>query len=465
MDESTSTITSFLENFLSDFIGVIIDENGVIIYLADEYAKILGVGQQEALGRYCEDIIPGTRMHIVAKTGKPEMGATFRLKNGEYSVVNRVPIKKGGKVIGAVCFTLFAPSVSPTVYADKIINRLRDELSECKSHLLKPAGSGSVIDQIIGDVPTITAIKEAIFNIAQTKSTVLISGETGTGKELFARAIHQLSPRSHHPLVMVNCAAIPYELFESELFGYEEGAFTGARKGGKIGKFQSANKGTLVLDEIHQLPLSLQPKLLRFLQEKEIQRVGSNETISVDVRLIFITNKNLQQMVLDGEFREDLFYRINIVPLEIPPLRERPEDIPLLADYLLKRLNSDLDLNISGIDPEVFELFGLYNWPGNIRELEHVLERAANMVLSGRLTIDCFKNLQAKLDTDIDKTLVSAKSLAERNYILEALAQAHGNVAKACGILNVSRSTLYEKIRRYNLEIPKVTDRKRTLPS
>jgi transcriptional regulator with PAS, ATPase and Fis domain len=457
LNKDNSKVTCFLKNFLRNFIGVIIDENGFIVYLEDEYAKILGINQQEAIGQYCKNVIPGTRMHIVANTGKEEIGVTFRLKNGEYSVVNRVPIKEDDKVVGAACFVLFAPVTSTTMQADKLINRLKDELADCKKHLTQLQRTKYSIDQIIGNAPAIKAIKNSIHNIAQTKSTVLISGETGTGKELFAHAIHQFSSRSYQPLVMVNCAAIPAELFESELFGYEEGAFTGARRGGKIGKFEFANGGTLVLDEIHQLSLSMQPKLLRVLQEKEIERVGSNKPVSVDVRLIFITNRNIQKMVNDGEFREDLFYRINIVPVEIPPLRERLEDLPVLTENLIKRLNHDLGLNISGIDPEVLHLFRLHNWPGNVRELEHVLERAANIVLSGPLTIDCFTSLSLRIKNIVLRDnnvqgLESTKRIAERNQILEALTQTRGNVSKACDILNVSRSTLYEKIKRYSIE-------------
>lgn len=451
-------ISHIVENFLEDVVTLITDENGIILFIHDDYAKIVGIAPEDAVGKFCYDIIPGSRMHIVAKTRKKELGVTFKLKNGEYAVINRLPVIIDDKVIGVVCFLLFSPLVWTTDQSIGLINSLKDELSNYKSDLTRLRGAKYSIDQIIGNAPAIKAIKESVYKIAQTKSAVLISGETGTGKELFAHAIHQLSPRSHHPLIMINCAAIPTELFESELFGYDDGAFTGARRGGKVGKFELANKGTLVLDEIHQLPLTMQPKLLRVLQEKEIERVGSNKPIDVDVRLITITNRNIREMVNTGQFREDLFYRINTVPIEIPPLRERLTDLPLLVNHLIGRINTNLGLNISGIDPEVLSLFRLHSWPGNVRELEHLLERAANLVLSGQLTIDYFRNLTSRLragarPSNDENSLGSVKRNAEQEKILEALAQTGGNVLRACEILNVSRSALYAKIKQYGIRI------------
>lgn len=451
-------ISLIVERFLEDVVTLITDENGIILFIHDDYAKIVGVAPQEAVGKFCCDIIPGSRMHIVAKTGKKELGVTFQLKNGEYAVINRLPVIINGKVIGVVCFLMFSPLIWTTAQAIGRINSLKDELSSYKSDLTRLRGAKYSIDQIIGNVPAIKAIKESVYKIAQTKSAVLISGETGTGKELFAHAIHQLSPRSHNPLIMINCAAIPTELFETELFGYDEGAFTGARKGGKAGKFELANKGTLVLDEIHQMPLTMQPKLLRVLQEKEIERIGGNKPIEVDVRLICITNRNIREMINTGQFREDLFYRINTVPIEIPPLRERLADLPLLVDHLINRINNNLGLTISGIEPEVLQLFRLHSWPGNVRELEHFLERAANLVLSGLLTIDCFENLASRLRAGVwpgndENSLMSVKRNAEHEKIIEALTQTQGNVLRACEILNISRSALYAKIKRYNIKI------------
>lgn len=457
MKHNISQVSNIMEGLLQDFVTLITDRDGNILYIHDNYAEILGVNPQEAVGKYCCDIIPNSRMHIVAKSGKSELGSAFRMKNGEYSVVNRLPIKKNGKIVGVVCFVLFSTIMMTTAQSVNIIKHLRDEISQFEPELSGFLRAKYSIDQIIGDAASMRTIKDSVYKIAQTKSTVLISGETGTGKELFAHAIHKISPRSQHPLVMVNCAAIPAELFEAELFGYEEGAFTGARKQGKVGKFELANKGTLVLDEIHQMPLTMQPKLLRVLQEKEIVRVGSNKPITIDIRLIFITNKNLFDLVKKGEFREDLYYRINIVPIEVPPLRERLEDLPELTEVLINKINCNLGLKISGIDKNVLDLFRLHDWPGNVRELEHTLERAANIVLSGPLTIGCFKNLVSRLQTTppkaINSTLVSAKCNVERERIIEALLETEGNVMAASNRLRVSRSALYDKIKRYDIKV------------
>lgn len=463
MKQEISRFTNIMDGLLEDFITLITDQNGNILYIHNNYSEILGVKPEEAIGKYCCDIIPNSRMHIVAKSGKSELGVAFRMKNGEYSVVNRLPIRRNGKVVGVVCFVLFSTIAMTTAQSVKVINYLRDEIAQ-----FEPALSGFLkakysVDQIIGNVPVMQNLKDSIYKTSQTKSTVLISGETGTGKELFAHAIHQISPRNQHPLVIVNCAAIPANLFEAELFGYEEGAFTGAIKQGKAGKFELAHKGTFVLDEIHQMPLTMQPKLLRVLQEKEVVRVGGNKPISVDVRLIFITNKNLFDLVKKGEFREDLYYRINIVPIEVPPLRERLGDLPELTKSLINKINYNLGLKISGVDQDVLELFQLHDWPGNVRELEHTLERAANIVLSGPLNLECFKNLASRLQTvskmGTSDTLVSARRNVERERILEALMATDGNVLAASKLLKISRSVLYEKIKRYGA----VTNKKATM--
>ena len=227
--------------------------------------------------------------------------------------------------------------------------------------------------------------------MAQTKSTVLITGETGTGKELFRACIHHASSRNHQPFIALNCAAIPRDLIESELFGYEEGAFSGARKGGKPGKFELAHRGSLYLDEIDQLPLPLQSKILRAIQEKEIERIGGTKVIDTDIRLICTSNRNLLELVENGEFREDLYYRINVVTLNVPPLRERLEDIPELVKHFIAKINKGLGLNIQGVHNDVLKYFKNYAWPGNVREVEHVLERAANIALSGYLHLYHFE--------------------------------------------------------------------------
>ena len=458
LDLGEISTDSLTKQLFHDLISLVTDANGIILYIGEEYQRILGITGNEAVGKHCLEVIPDSRMHIVAKTGKKEIGIPFKMKNGEYAVINRLPIFENGKVAGVACIVLYTVDVISPEDVISVTQHLHDELQRYKTTLRQLYRIKYTVDNIICKTPRMKAVIDSIYNIAQTKSSVLISGETGTGKELFAHAIHQLSPRGHHPLITVNCAAIPTELFESELFGYVEGAFTGAKKGGNPGKFELANGGTLILDEIHLLPKSMQPKLLRVLQEREIERIGSRKSIPVDVRTIFITNTKLKGLVESGEFREDLFYRINIVPIEIPPLRERMDDIPVLTESLIRKINRNLGLKITGIDPDVLELFQLHNWPGNVRELEHVLERAANTILSGQLTKECFEGLTTRVKATASaapprKLLSNAKHAAEQEKIVEVLSQTNGNIPEACKILDVSRSGLYGKIKKYNISL------------
>lgn len=232
---------------------------------------------------------------------------------------------------------------------------------------------------ILGNSPRMRHLKEIAQKVARTMPNILLTGETGTGKEMFARAIHNASDRRGNPFITINCAAIPMELLESELFGYEEGAFTGAKKGGKIGKFELADTGTLFLDEIGEMPFHLQAKLLRVLQERRLERVGGNKQIRLNIRIISATNRDLERMVEEGKFREDLYYRLNIFEIHLPPLRERPEDIPLLVHYFIEKYRSFFEVDVSGIDPEAMEHLCRYQWKGNIRELENVVQYMISM--------------------------------------------------------------------------------------
>jgi PAS domain S-box-containing protein len=448
-----------LERVLEAMAGVLItDEQGRIVYLNDAYTKIIGLSREEVIGKLATDIVPGSRMHIVAKTGQEEIGSIFKLKNGESILVNRLPIKKDGKIIGAIAFsTINAKDSLSTQNTITNVRRLTQELNQYKNDLNKLRGAKYSLDMIIGRSPSIDKVKTLIEKVAQTKSTVLITGETGTGKEFVAHAIHQSSSRSHQPFIRVNCAAIPADLLEAELFGFEEGSFTGAKKGGKLGKFELANNGTLLLDEINSMPLQLQPKLVRIIQEKELERIGGTKSIDVDVRLICTTNQDLYQMVENGEFRSDLFYRINVMTIDTPPLRARHEDIPVLVEHFISKINKELGLNINGIDEDVIALFCSYNWPGNIRELEHSIERAANIVLSGKLSIEHFENLCLRMESENSKQkdagLASARAKAEKHAILEALALTNNNVTKASAILNIHRTVLYDKMKKFGIKI------------
>ena len=315
---------------------------------------------------------------------------------------------------------------------------------------------------IIGSSDRITEIFETIKRVAPTTTTILITGETGTGKELIARAIHRNSPRKNNPFIKINCAAIPESLMESELFGYEKGAFTGAATK-KQGRFELAHKGTLFLDEVGELPKDMQVKLLQVIQEQEFERVGGLRTIKVDVRLITATNRNLFEDVKDGRFREDLYYRLNVIPAHLPPLRERKEDIPVLIDFFIEKFNKKLDRSVKYIDEKVTNLLIQYAWPGNIRELENLVER---MILMARGDTIVFADLPSELKTAIESDSTGLSGIRqkpfkdimknhmediEKQMIISVLEECGNNVTRAAKQLGLSRKGLQLKMMKYKL--------------
>ena len=320
----------------------------------------------------------------------------------------------------------------------------------------KYSGVRYSLSDIVGSSPAAISIRAEILKVAGTNATVLIQGETGTGKELVAQSLHQESRRSPYPFVKLNCAAIPQELIESELFGYVEGAFTGARKAGKKGKFEQAEKGTLFLDEVSQLSLSAQAKLLRVLQEKEIERVGGSDTIPVNVRIVAATNDNLEDMVRQGTFRSDLYYRLNVIPIKVAPLRDRKSDIPLLVKRFTEKYGEQAGLVDVVLEPEALALIMEYDWPGNIRELEHAIERAINHSNSSALTLQNFEwllpKLQFKAKAAVGRSIHAAKAATEKEIILDALHTTKGNKSKAAEMLNIARPLLYQKMNRLGIE-------------
>ncbi len=315
---------------------------------------------------------------------------------------------------------------------------------------------------IIGAGGRMVEIFATIKRVAPTTTTILITGETGTGKELIARAIHRNSPRKNNPFIKINCAAIPENLMESELFGYEKGAFTGAATK-KQGRFELAHKGTLFLDEVGELPKDMQVKLLRVIQEQEFERVGGLQTIKVDVRLITATNRNLFEDVREGRFREDLYYRLNVIPAHLPALRERREDIPVLVDYFLEKFNRKLDRSVKRVDEQVMSLLVRYRWPGNIRELENLVERM--ILMAGGDTIvpaDLPSELKTAIETDeaaqpdieqksFKDTMKTHMEDVEKQMILNVLAECGNNVTRAAKQLGLSRKGLQLKMTKYKL--------------
>ena len=332
-------------------------------------------------------------------------------------------------------------------------------LKEENAILKSKMGTGYELENIIGKSRPMKELIEMMSMVAPTEATVLITGESGTGKELIARSIHRNSPRKNGPLVVVNCAALTETLLESELFGHEKGAFTGADKR-REGKFKQADKGTIFLDEIGETSPAMQAKLLRVIQEREIQRVGGNETLKVDVRIIAATNRNLEDEVKKGNFREDLFYRLNVVTLHIPPLRERKDDIPLLAQHFLEKYAKKNNKSVKGFSPLAMDMLLKYSWPGNVRELENVIERAV-ILLPGEYITE--KELPSTVVEDYEKEkdeeLLLTQFMAnrplkeiEKQVILATLKDCGGNKSETARRLGINRKTLHKKLKAYGID-------------
>ncbi|MCG8616115.1 MAG: sigma 54-interacting transcriptional regulator, partial [Desulfobacterales bacterium] len=312
-------------------------------------------------------------------------------------------------------------------------------------------------DSIIGGSREIGYLKEQAWQAALNDSTVLVTGESGTGKELFAQSIHHGSRRRLHPFIRINCAAIPKDLLESELFGYEAGAFTGAKAKGKAGKFELADRGTIFLDEIGDLPLDMQPKLLRVLEEKEFEKIGGTRIIRPDFRVICATNQDLEALMEQGRFRKDLFYRLNVIPIEIPPLRERREDILPIALHLMEKMTREASLPEKRIEKEAEKELTHHDWPGNVRELSNVLERAmyasdSPMIYKGDLPFSMAFSGKRKKPKD-RSNLKSAKNQAQIKAIYQALARTGYNKAKAARLLGIHRTLLYRKMKEFGISL------------
>ena len=444
---------SLLETMLAapDELIVVVNKNGYIENMSQAYGDFLGIQVQNAIGRHVTEVIENTRMDIVVKTGVPETGETQDI-HGEKMIANRIPIRKNGMVIGAYGRVLVRNTRELHMLHDKL-SSIEMELNMYKRTFEKINTAKYTVDDIIGDCSIMQDLKDSVRKVAKTNSNVLIMGESGTGKELFAHSIHAGSMRRKAPFVCVNCGSIPEQLIESELFGYEEGAFTGARKGGKIGLFPAAHGGTIFLDEIGELPLPMQVRLLRVLQDREIQRVGSNVREKVNVRVVAATNRNLYQMVKKGEFRSDLYYRLNVVTLHLPLLRERKEDLPLLIRMILSKISKKENLGAIEISREAMDHLLRYDWPGNVRELENVLERAINFTDAGEKIKA--KNLPERITGSmVSQTVMPLKELmenTEKDAIKDALLRCRNCKAKAANELGISRTTLYEKMMKYEI--------------
>lgn len=432
---------------------VYVNKDGYIEMLSNPYAEFLGTNKEEALGKHVTEVIQNTRMDAVIKTGKQEIAQVQEI-NGRKMIATRIPVVVNGNIIGAVGKVLFK-DVDELKSLYMKINKIENELNLYKYEFKKANKAKYALDSIISESKSMEELKYITRKAAKTNSNILILGESGTGKELFAHAIHNNSKRIDAPFIKVNCGAIPYELLESELFGYEEGSFTGAKKGGKIGKFKAADGGTIFLDEIGDLPMNMQVKLLRVLQDKEIEKIGSNISEKIDVRVIAATNKDLEKMVSEGMFRLDLYYRLNVVSIKIPPLRERKDDIPILSNHLIEKISRNEDIKVDKIQDNTLEYLKRYNWPGNVRELENILERTINFL--DKETIIRPEHVPRKITEIVGtKEIKSLKEIleeTEKQYIIDSLIISNGNKTTAANSLDISRTSLYDKISKYDIDM------------
>ena len=429
---------------------VMVDKDGYIVKMNNAYLDFLHIGREDAIGKHVTNVIENTRLHIVAKTGEAEIDQIQRIK-GHDAVTSRIPIIEDEKVTGAIGKVLFK-NFREVNMLFKRLEEANRQLTDYKERLKKVQGNYYALDNIIGNSRKILELKETIRRVANSDSTVLITGESGTGKEIFANAIHEISNRRDKNFVKINCAAIPENILESELFGYEEGAFTGAVRGGKIGKFELAHGGTLFLDEIGDMSFDMQSKMLRVLQDKVVERVGGNSPKKVDVRLIAATNQNLLKKIEKGEFREDLYYRLNVLLLELPPLRERLDDIEPLCSFFISKYNNKFGIYIEKIDDEAMDYLLNYMWPGNIRELENVIERAYNFVDGNTIHA---KQLPEKIIKG--RGVVSVGDLKnnlnslEKQLIVDTLKACGGNKSKTAQVLKINRASLYQKLKKHGM--------------
>jgi transcriptional regulator with PAS, ATPase and Fis domain len=455
--ENAEVILNSIDGFL------MIDVEGRLVFMCDKLMKMIGVDEfAQIRGKKLRDVISTNKTDQILKTGERQIGVTY-LVHGHTVISNAYPVFRDGALIGAIEYDVFEDADLLREFLDKMSSKTGFEHYGTAVTMRSRAKYG--MDSIKGSSSAIRAIKNEILLSGRSSSTVLITGETGTGKELIAQAIHTASSRSIFEFVTLNCSSIPSELFESELFGYEEGSFTGARHGGKKGLVQLADKGTLFLDEVDTLPLPMQAKLLRFLQEQEIRLIGSEKTTAVDVRIICASNTDLSKSVENGDFRQDLYYRLNVINITAVALRDRRSDIPELINSFIETLNvtlgRNLDANkIRSIDQDALMRLMDYDWPGNVRELRNVIERAMNRCEGNVLTMADFPDFTtmpigtlrlSERTGNAHLTLKEMRRQMETEVIGELLCQEKLSVAEAARRLGITRQMLYRKMHAYGM--------------
>lgn len=453
------------------YIMAILDREGRYIYVNPGWLEhnkfMLYPGEppvclkpEMVLGRKVWDVVPDSKAAYVLEHGVPIVGEPVEGGNTFTTYLPR--FTADGRINGCYLYTI----IGNLTEAAAVGKRLSDAIQESdffKQELAHERGAKYNLNSLVGESAAMARVRSQIRMAARVPSSVLIEGETGTGKELIAHAIHAESARAAGNFVRVNCAAIPPELMESEFFGYVGGAFTGASRQGKRGRFAFADGGSIFLDEVNLLPPTMQPKFLRVLQEREISPVGSEETMSVNVRVISASNIELSRQVAEGKFREDLYFRLNVINIVAPPLRERKEDIPALVEVFISRFNRQLGMMVQGADSRVINLLQEYDWPGNIRELQNSIERAMSMTTSSVLTLRQFDTLMVRarrgwtmgrMDGDgsgAQLDLRAAKEEAEKKAILDALTLNQGNRTRTARELGISRAELYRKMGKYGI--------------
>lgn len=457
-------LMSAIFNATQDAISVV-DQNGFGVLINPAYTRLTGYSEKDIIGRHCTvDLSEGDSVHLqVLATGLPVKSTRIRTGHMKREVlVEAAPIIVDEELRGSVA----------VIHDLSEINRLLVELDQAKQIIRNLEAKYTFEDIKGGHGGFLTAVEKARM-AAETPATIILRGESGTGKELFAHAIHNASVRKYNQFVRVNCAALTESLLESELFGYEEGAFTGAVKGGRMGLFERADRGTIFMDEIGEISLTMQSKLLRVLQEKEVVRVGGTKSIPIDVRVISATNVDLEKAVADGTFRKDLYYRLNVFPIQIPALRERKEDIPELVAFLIQKYNQEYGRNVSDISDEAMETIYGYDWPGNIRELENFIGRAMINMKIAEKTINSShlpalaqmrvtlsqRRLDHAYERAVDlqrdyeqKTLDELLKEAETKIIRATLESCQGNREMAAERLGVSLRNFYYKLKKLALE-------------
>ena len=434
----------------------LVDTDARIVWLNDKQAELMGLASvEEAVGVEIERFIPHSRMREVVETGR-SIPIDIMQYGDRTLMVSRLPLRnKRGEIIGAIAFALKNSLTYLRPIAERF-NKLQSRLARMEHELAASRMSKYTMENLIGFSPAMLQLKRLVRKAGQINSAVLLLGETGTGKELVAHSIHAASQRVDRPFVGINVAAIPETLLEAEFFGVAPGAYTGASRQARPGKFQLAHQGTLFLDEIGDLSLPLQSKLLRVLQEREIEPVGSNQVIKVDVRIIAATSRPLQQMVRDGSFRSDLFYRLNVFPIQLPSLRDHKQDLEILVSFFAEKVAISLDLPVREFLPSALEMLHGYDWPGNIRELSNVIEQIYVRTEGERITAEDLADI---LPTTVvrrpspgaTRPLAQAVEDLERSLIHAALKETRGSKAEAARLLGLSRTNFYAKLHKYGI--------------